>query len=618
MNMILRASILLILLILVSNPTYGALNCKQLFKAFTRSSQPKSNDNISKDTDTFTHYSYKGSNGHTWTEARIKVHQKILDRVTKDVDKASKVIEASPYYTSNPNQPVLILTRGNSGSGKTYALKNGKNELLDSLSLKSIALNHELGMINPDPIKSIIQNEIHNGELTSNQVHEEGSYLAKVVIAKSLEHGKSIIIDKRFTTMDSLRPTVEKAKELGYKTVLIDVDASIVDSSHRITGRPVGGESPNVPFVAIESGFKESRENRQEIANSKLIDEYILLAGTELIAKKTTGNEIGIVNKKAWKTLTKNSESETLAAEAMYKSILDHLSKTVPEQLLMPFITSQRGKNSLSPENMGFLMRMKDFHYEMKKDSGQVYHERFASAFREYLQYNFKDISIEQTIQPETATRMASIEIKIKTKSKQVAEDLMNSKGWEFEVLESNPQNYVIKFDTRKNSLIRPDEILEHDYDLNKYQFGLSNSKNPRSYSYDFIKNYKELQIEIDPINTIKIDISGMKIRFSNESNFIKYRYGFEAIEVTANLFAAQVELYLSKQSKDSSEQHFNSFKTHLRDAEEFLRIIELGIEKQPGITLKTNNSTKANEINSWVANINETIKLLNKPSDNN
>lgn len=154
---------------------------------------------------------------------------------------------------------------------------------------------------------------------------------------------------------------------------------------------------------------------------------------------------------------------------------------------------------------------------------------------------------------------------------------------------------------------------LLHDYDLNKYQFGLSNSKTPGSYSYDFIKNYKELQIEVDPINKIKVEISGLKIRFTNENNFIKYRYGFEAIEITANLFAAQVELYLSKQAKDNSEKHFADFKSHLRDAEEFLRILEIGIKNKPGIKLKTNNVSSENEINSWVSSVNETIKLLKK-----
>ena len=163
-------------------------------------------------------------NPDNWFPERVAIHQNIL-KTCYDEARALAMTLHPPS-----TEPVLVLTRGNSGSGKTFVLTHTDNSFLKGLNLEGAVKEHESGVINPDIIKTQIS-RLENGHVSSAQVHEEGSMLADQVVIRLIGEKTSFILDKRFGTAEAISKVAQKAKENGYRVVVIDVDAPVETSS---------------------------------------------------------------------------------------------------------------------------------------------------------------------------------------------------------------------------------------------------------------------------------------------------------------------------------------------------------------------------------------------------
>lgn len=275
-------------------------------------------------------------NPRNWTAERQGIHEGIVEDYGKRVSALSREIQKA----SQGKGSVLILTRGNSGSGKTYMLKHASHPLLVGLNLPSLMRQEQFktASINPDTIKTGLQSR---GGESSSQVHEEGSMLVDRVIEQAFSRGDSFIIDKRLGRADQVEKYARQAKEAGYRVVLIDVDAPLTDSSSRIVDRPVGGESPNVQLRAVEQGYHEARENRLEVSQIPLVDDYFVFSSTPadpksngLVAWRTRGKSLQVEKPEVWDSITRPSNQDIEYARHMYGDLLDLLSRAYPDEFL--------------------------------------------------------------------------------------------------------------------------------------------------------------------------------------------------------------------------------------------------------------------------------------------
>ncbi len=262
-----------------------------------------------------------------WAPRRARDQERLLGEEMAKAD-----VVAKRMFEANP-QPTVLMMRGNSGAGKTYALQNSKDEAIRDLNVTEMgAKGDPEGLLNPDDIKYRLLHELENDKVSSNQTHSEGSMLTETIVDRMFADKKSFVLDKRFGLAHEVHGEVaSRAKQLGYRIVMIDLDASIDTSCKRVYGRDIGGKAPNVPFKAVAAGFQEIRGDRakiKDLAELEMIDDYLLFKsdgpkqGT-LVAEKRAGKKWIIHDHALWKEATVASDVEILAAEAEWKQKLD-------------------------------------------------------------------------------------------------------------------------------------------------------------------------------------------------------------------------------------------------------------------------------------------------------
>jgi len=174
-----------------------------------------------------------------------------------------KALPLDAPMTSANKQPTLVIMRGNSGSGKSTALAGG-SELTKKLGIPADAGDRAL---NPDALKPTLAQGSRGGEpITTGHTHVEAVMLSDRVTQRLLGEGRSMVLDRRFGTAQSVESVAKQAKAAGYKVVVLDIDAELATSASRVMRRPIGGDSPNVPFDAIRAGYAENRVNRAKVA----------------------------------------------------------------------------------------------------------------------------------------------------------------------------------------------------------------------------------------------------------------------------------------------------------------------------------------------------------------
>lgn len=277
---------------------------------------------------------------NNWIPERRAFHEELLKKYNQAVDEVSDALKKSEFARENPNQPILVMTRGNSAAGKSSSIKNSNHPIFKKLGITDIMkmAAAKFGILNPDTVKSELQS--HDQMLTTSaQEHEEGSMLTDKMLDAALAAKKSIIVDKRFANTKSVNKLAEKAKKSGYRIIMIDVDATISNSAQRLTGRVPGGEDPNVPYEALALGFKEIRRDRLEAANNKNIDDYYAfnnIAGSKdrgLVASRQKDQNLIIHSETGWKEVTaKPDPMEFNLTARKYGDMLSLLSKTRPAE----------------------------------------------------------------------------------------------------------------------------------------------------------------------------------------------------------------------------------------------------------------------------------------------
>jgi hypothetical protein len=201
----------------------------------------------------------------SWVPERRALQQDIVDT---ELQKASQLSERL-----DDEQPTVYVLRGNTAAGKTTAVRSNENfaKALDTEGEPS-------GSINPDTYKETLkENEAEGTHQTVShfQAHEEGSMIARKINESIAKSDSSMVIDKRMSKMKNFAGLLEHAETNERLVKILDVDVPLELSLVRVLERPIGGESPNVPFDAVAEGFSEIRDSRATLLRKASSDEKI-------------------------------------------------------------------------------------------------------------------------------------------------------------------------------------------------------------------------------------------------------------------------------------------------------------------------------------------------------
>ena len=220
----------------------------------------------------------------SWIPERRALHDRLIKQALRD---------ARAFADADTGTATIYAMRGNTAVGKTRAIDGNVPEL-QAPAAATKHLRHRA--VNPDNFKVDLMEADPDVALTSNQVHEESSILAKR-LQRELANLKrsdgtlgSIMIDKRLGDVENVADLIALARKTGRKLVVTDVDAPLEFSLAGVLERPVGGKDPIPPFEAVaDRGFKPARQHRQAVMalfeNNPDIGTYRLFATSQSGAK---------------------------------------------------------------------------------------------------------------------------------------------------------------------------------------------------------------------------------------------------------------------------------------------------------------------------------------------
>ncbi len=237
----------------------------------------------------------------------------------------------------HPKAPSIWAVRGNSGSGKTYYLAHDRS-LQHALDEKG-SLS---GSLNPDTFKACLKriSPFTPPHLVNNQVHEEGAALfARYQQALSQEALKlSLILDTRLLYVEDLKAhVIEPTRKRGGKAYLIDMDAPLLTSIHRMLIRDPFGKDPCVVLEAVIQGAVRMRENRlsiiEEVKKESLIKRYQLYhsgatGSTQLVAEKKKGT-FKILMKESFKECVRPPSKEEIQQQIQQIISTEHIDLAI-------------------------------------------------------------------------------------------------------------------------------------------------------------------------------------------------------------------------------------------------------------------------------------------------
>jgi hypothetical protein len=267
----------------------------------------------------------------SWTGERRALHERIFARGMAQATGLNEVI-------SQPGEkPIIVAMRGNTAVGKTRTLAT-----VDRMK-EGAAFMKENGTaaINPDPIKAqLVELGQDNGvELSSHQVHEEGSAISWRLMTQLQETAMSMVIDRRLGSPNDVSDIVASAEANDKAVELIDVDAKLEFSIMGVLLREPGGTDPIVPFDAVAYGFREVREGRlkviERVMNSDAVERYDLFAtnpdGTKTCVAQKRDGEMKILDTDAFDACVGSADAAVDAART--RVIDDAFISQLTEQL---------------------------------------------------------------------------------------------------------------------------------------------------------------------------------------------------------------------------------------------------------------------------------------------
>ena len=145
-----------------------------------------------------------------WDSKRQSLHNKVMKNYIDDAKEAVST------------EPKVIFMAGLPASGKTYSVKNQFEEIKGTHLMRDKNTGEKYLVLNSDDIKQELP-EYENGAGAAF-VHEESSYLNKVLINGLSDKKVNIIVDGTFKTANSARKLQSKFKEKDYKTSLFYID----------------------------------------------------------------------------------------------------------------------------------------------------------------------------------------------------------------------------------------------------------------------------------------------------------------------------------------------------------------------------------------------------------
>ncbi len=225
---------------------------------------------------------------NSWLPERREFHRGIVRRETDNTLQLSEKLDQA--------EPIVVMLRGNTGSGKSYYLKH--NDPFQG----ALDENRKLpGVINPDTYKQrVIENEKREGGkmLSSGQTHSEARFMADEVIEGARMGNPQLteVWDQRFTNINEIGKKVKEAKKAGKKINIIDLDAPLETSCIRVLCRPEIGSAPRTGFRVIADGFRDTRNTRGELL--KIVKKEQTVSNYTLRVADKSGNSTIVFEKK--------------------------------------------------------------------------------------------------------------------------------------------------------------------------------------------------------------------------------------------------------------------------------------------------------------------------------
>jgi predicted kinase len=257
-----------------------------------------------------------------WVPERRKLQAQIIETELESAHLLSERLDDS--------NPTLYALRGNTAAGKTTAVRNEPTfaKALDAEGEPS-------GSINPDTYKATLRGaESENGQQTvsSYQMHEEGSMIARQISRRLAEGDSSMVIDKRMSKTRNLTEVIQLAESSGKEVKILDVDVPLEVSLVRVLERPIGGEAPNVPFDAVADGFRDIRLSRRDVLRiareDDKVTEYVLRVSDE------TGQAIEVARKTGPGHIEVYEGREDLLRTSVDSSSTEQTVETLAETLI--------------------------------------------------------------------------------------------------------------------------------------------------------------------------------------------------------------------------------------------------------------------------------------------
>lgn len=521
-----------------------------------------------------------------------------------------KAIEALSHHIALQGlykEPVMLLTRGNSGSGKSWILANGDHKVIQRLNLKSyFAAAGEAGINNPDSLKALIQKR--DGS-SSQEAHEEGSALSKEIVSAAIKQRLNVIVDKRFLTVDSISSTIKEAKRLGYRVIVLDVDADLDTSILRIGSREVGGSSPSVPFQPIAEGFIEARAHRTAIAQHEQIDEYYLFGNGRLVAERQ-GLNFKIHDSTSWSSLTQKPDERSVSvSENLYASLLDFLSQTVSADVLRPYHVGLTSSLKISSGPAEFRSHPEQnaveyLYYQIYKTGDSQSHEKMGYYLKQFFSRVYPQVELRSEFVPEQPNRSADYRLLLTTTDADLARRLLHDGFWNPTLTEnSDGRSLTLTYSTRRIG-VRPSYIPYIDYDdVQAFLPGETAPDMGLAAKHFIISGSKLGKLKNGPPN-VEIEIRA-NIRFTTPFASAHHSRGFHVRQLTAALFAAQVEHYQLKKGLSQKDKVCEL----LKEANQYAAVTQGALQNIPGLLLKAQPEQIA-PLKTWIE------KMINVASD--
>ena len=183
-----------------------------------------------------------------WSLKRRKMHEAIIRSIFANASKAA----------DRGTTPLLRLTGGGSGSGKSWCTKRFLQETESQSSIPPV----RLAVIDSDEIKSRYIQEYQNlAKLrlssAAAQVHAESSFIASKAVAKAIEEGYDAILDSTLKTPAKAIKLVNQAHGRGARVhlrgIFVKPETALERAAQRgkITGRFV----PRSIIIRSHKGF---------------------------------------------------------------------------------------------------------------------------------------------------------------------------------------------------------------------------------------------------------------------------------------------------------------------------------------------------------------------------